>query len=137
MKDDVVIYCDGFLKHKKYRNGCSVAVVVNDVKVLHEFFEVSGMVALYLKRITLSGKVTTFMMELFAIYNALLLARRYKCVIIYSDAMGAVQKITNRSDIDEDTTLGKWYKRCRYYYNKLNVKVLWITRKTNVKILGH
>jgi ribonuclease HI len=131
-KNDIVVYCDGFLKYKNLRNGCSVALVVNNkIEFVKRF-----LLADFSKKFMFAKQhpVTNNVVEYFAMFCALNIAKKYNANIIYSDSEIIVNQLYGDWVINEDH-LQKWFDLC----NKINCKsmILWIKRNKNVKILGH
>lgn len=134
---DIVIYGDGFLNNKKYgivkTGGCSVAVVINGKKVHLETIVFPNK-----RPFTKTRKITVPMMEYFAMYNAMQLARKFNLVdniIVYSDAETVVQQLNDKWQIN-NKILQKWYNLVKSITPE-SVTLLWIKRIANVKILGH
>ena len=69
------IYCDGFLKHQNYRNGCSVGVQFSDDHFEKKTFEMRKVKNKKLNTFIHTNKITTNVAEYFAVYNALVKAK--------------------------------------------------------------
>ncbi|MFA5715872.1 MAG: reverse transcriptase-like protein [Candidatus Paceibacterota bacterium] len=132
---DVIIQCDGFLKYKDYRNGCSVAIVEKGIAIYKKIYLLENLKSKDLKMFAEKEKITNNVVEYFAIYCAILLAGKYKIPFIYSDSELCVKQLM------EDWTITKehlkvWNKLCKKHLKKYQ-RIVWISRKANVLILGH
>ena len=139
MSKEVVIYCDGFLKYNGYEMGCSVAVQKNNKTVYLKRFLFENFSDTDLRTRIMRSGVTAYKMECFAVWNALSVAKKYSTgknkIIIYSDALSVVQKINGSEDC-ADPILNTFYEKIRKL-KKENIMLLWLSRKANVRILGH
>lgn len=134
--NDVVIYCDGFLKFDGMQNGCSVAVVKNnEVKLVRRFLlkQISNS---KLKMFAETYPITNIVVEYFAVYRALQMAKKYNASYIYSDCELIVKQVNDEWSINYPH-LKIWNKLCRKFYANSDTMLLWISRKKNVEVLGH
>lgn len=135
--EETVIYCDCFMaKNKKFlRNGCSIAVEQNNEIVFRGRYYLDDWNNDKMQKFISNYPVTNQVVEYFAMFCALRKAKEYKNVIVYSDS----QLIVNQVNLDwevGDEKLIIWNKICRNRKPK-DVRVLWISRKKMVSVLGH
>lgn len=137
LDNKISIYCDGFLKYKNYREGCSVIVLDNSIsRFFKKIFETSRVKKSDIKELLVNNKVTSNVAEYFALYNSLRLAQKYNCTVnIFSDSMLVVMQF-NKYWQCSNNVLKKWLDKC-LKMNKDNIKLYWVSRKEIVKILGH
>ncbi len=132
---DVIIQCDGFLKFGEYRNGCSVAIVENGKAIYKRIYLLEKLKNKNLKMFAEKEKITNNVVEYFAIYCAAILAGQYKIPFIYSDSELCVRQLMDGWTINL-SHLKVWNKLCKKQLKKY-MRLVWITRDANVKILGH
>jgi ribonuclease HI len=138
----ISIYCDGFLKYKNYRNGCSVGVYYNDDHFVKNTYEMKDVKNKKLNNFIHSNKITTNVAEYFAVFKALLVAKKIlkktdDYVTINSDSKLAVYQV-NDDWFCRDQTLRVWQKICMDLLESDSRIILeWVTRKANVTLLGH
>jgi ribonuclease HI len=138
----ISIYCDGFLKYKNYRNGCSVGVYYNDDHFVKNTYEMKDVKNKKLNNFIHSNKITTNVAEYFAVFKALLVAKKIlkktdDYITINSDSKLAVYQV-NDDWFCRDQTLRVWQKICMDLLESDSRIILeWVTRKANVTLLGH
>lgn len=141
-KKDIVVYCDGFLKNRMGKEGCSVAVAVDDKKVFHKFYFLNAIKEERFKRLVeLSKPITVPITELFAVYRGLQTAdklyhRHKQDIIVYSDSLSSVNLVTGLWHPNE-RVIKLWTNKCQFVYELGHKRLLWIRRTKLVEMLGH
>jgi len=74
--------------------------------------------------------------EYFALYMAIKAAKKYKADIIYSDSQTIVKQINGLFSVNADN-LKVWYEYVIKALSGTDIKVIWISRKIIVKLIGH
>lgn len=141
-----VIYADGFLQSKRFPEsaGCTVAVEFNDTVVYRRRFFVKKEDDALLRRFLSSRKVTTGLIEYYAVTKAVTVAKKlFKskgnsgCMFyVYSDSMTTIMQMNDEWNVDKDY-LRHMKKVCIERIGKMNVSFFWVARRKMVELLGH
>lgn len=133
------VYVDGFMVYCGWANGCSVAVIEGDCKQLFiRRYLLKQIKNKKFKKLSKENPVTNFVVEYFAIYMGLRAARKYNADIMYSDSEIIVKQL-NGEYMVHNIVSRYWFKSCRKFWRDQmpRLKILWISRKKMVEILGH
>jgi len=138
-----IVYADGFMKSKtRKQHGCSVALFRDDELVFKFEFTIDRIVNSDLKKLINKRKITNNVMEYFAAMYGLLICLRErrnvykpKKIILYMDSELIVNQLNDRWDIGND--LLEWKNICQKINHVAKARIIWISRKKLVEVLGH
>lgn len=128
------IYVDGFTHYKDFYFGCSYAVLDEHDNIVHRrLLEISkSPLQNFLNKNGI--RATNNVCEYFALIMGLIASQRYQNAVIYSDSEFTVKTYNNNYNLQNNgmIKMNELAKRI-----KSNAKVIWISRKIMVDILGH